>query len=77
VVRVACLPDAPDVILGYLVREGHIVHWAYVKKPFRRLGILRALAAGVPPDFLYTHRTIDAEPIVRRFPQSSYDPYPL
>lgn len=43
---VVCLADAPDVILGYSVTEGPVLHWVFVKKSWRRLGIARWL---LPP----------------------------
>lgn len=46
-VLIAMSPAAPDEALGYAVHEsmlgGTILHWLYVKKPFRRLGIARCL----------------------------------
>lgn len=74
-VRVACLPDAPEVILGYLVHEGGVVHWVYVKGAFRRLGIASRLAENLPPDFSFTHRTTEAEPLLRKYPHATYNPY--
>jgi GNAT superfamily N-acetyltransferase len=63
--RVACVPDDPEVILGWACVEhaphdasGHpsLVHFAYVKDAFRRRGIARALLADVAPRCRYTHR---------------------
>ena len=42
-VRVACLPDDPDVILGYCLFNGPVLHWIYTKKPWRKFGIARSL----------------------------------
>ena len=42
-VRVAVLEEDPDVIVGYVVYSGHTLHWVYVKKNWRRLGVGRAL----------------------------------
>lgn len=54
---VACDPGDPRVIYGDLVYEpatpeGPAVHWAYVKKAMRRLGVARRLleASGLPLD---------------------------
>lgn len=78
-VEIASHPDAPSVILGYLVREGDVVHYVYVKKPFRRFGIGRALMTpllGRP--FFFTHLTSDGEAILaERRVDAVYDPYRL
>lgn len=42
-VRVACLEEDPDVILGYCVYKDNALHWVYTKKPWRKMGIARAL----------------------------------
>lgn len=76
-IRVACLPDAPEVILGYLVHEGGVVHWVYTKGAFRRLGIASRLAEGLPADFAFTHRTTEAEAMLRKYPNATYNPYAI
>lgn len=42
-VRVACLEDDQDVIVAYVVYSGNCLHWVYVKKDWRKLGIATAL----------------------------------
>lgn len=42
-IKVACLKDDPEVILGYVVYQGDKVHWVQVKKAWRNIGIARAL----------------------------------
>lgn len=42
-VSVACDPQDKDCILGYMVWEPDALHWIYVKKSFRKLGIAREL----------------------------------
>lgn len=39
VVRVACLHDCPDVIVGYSVVTGWLLHFVYVKADYRNKGI--------------------------------------
>lgn len=41
--NVACLAEEPDVVLGYIVYSGPILHWIFTKKAFRKLGIAKAL----------------------------------
>lgn len=44
---VACFESTPDEILGYaLVENGTILHWAYVKYPYRGVGIGTSLIQG-------------------------------
>lgn len=56
---VACLSTAPDVIVGYSVAEQKdeqaILHWVFVKKDWRKLGIARALV--YPETTHVTHLT--------------------
>ena len=67
-VLVVLAPNVPGVfegrrVMGYSVSEPGVLHWLYVKAPFRRQGIGRALLAetvrGWPErrPWLYTHRT--------------------
>lgn len=42
-VKVACLESEPDVILGYSVSDIHCLHWIFVKKAWRKLGIGKSL----------------------------------
>lgn len=54
-IKVACLKDDPNVILGYSVFERNRLHWIFVKKPWRNIGIARDLA---PKEFdTVTHLT--------------------
>jgi GNAT superfamily N-acetyltransferase len=40
IVTIFCDPDNPTEIMGYIVVElGHIVHYVYVKQPYRGVGI--------------------------------------
>lgn len=49
---VACDPEAPHVLYGFIVAEPsqRIVHWCHVKHEFRRAGIGRELLYRVLPD---------------------------
>lgn len=42
-IKVACLKDSPDVILGYAVYEGHCLHWVQCKQAWRGIGIAKLL----------------------------------
>lgn len=49
-VKVCCLKEEPEVVLGYSVHEGEILHWVYVKKAWRGLRIASCL---VPPNIAW------------------------
>lgn len=38
-ITVACLKEDPSVILGYSVSEGPNLHWIFVKKSWRNIGV--------------------------------------
>ena len=65
------------IIIGYLVMQPAVVHWAYTKLAFRRMGVLKRLmsSAMLPEDFSYTHRTFDLDDFIMKFPKSVYNPY--
>lgn len=50
-ITVACAPDDEDQILGYSIAERRperaVVHWLYVRGPFRRFGVARRMMAAV------------------------------
>ena len=57
-VRVACLPDDPDLILGWaMVHSENVVTYVFTKQDFRHNGIGNALLANElkRSDIVYTH----------------------
>ncbi len=46
-VTVACLKEDPEVILAYTIasKDGSILHWAFCKKPWRSIGIVKDLVS--------------------------------
>jgi len=79
VIRVAHAAEEPDAILGWAVIERpNVLHYVYVKEPFRRLGIARRLVAEVPARFRFTHYHQNADQFVNKFRGDKggmYDPY--
>lgn len=83
---VACNPEDPTQIYGYIVAEnatvGSVVHWVYVKHPFRGHGVARGLFAAVvgagtgPVPFYYTHRVKASDRLVRER-AATFNPYLL
>lgn len=60
--RVACDMEDPDVILGFVVSTGSVLHFAWVRDGFRRKGIVPDLLDGVTVES-YSFRT---DPGMRR-----------
>ena len=59
-ITLACDPDDPDTIWGYVCFDGDLLHFIYVKSAFRGFGIGGCLlrAAGLPGSNVITsHRT--------------------
>jgi hypothetical protein len=59
-ITLACDPDDPDTIWGYVCTDGDLLHFIYVKSAFRGFGIGGCLlrAAGLPDNNVITsHRT--------------------
>jgi GNAT superfamily N-acetyltransferase len=55
-VAVATLPDAPDVVLGWMAIESDCLHYLLVKPRWRKLGIGRWLLQQIGEvDAVYTH----------------------
>lgn len=77
-VLVACLPDAPTVILGYIIyTPPHTIHWAHSKEDFKGHGIQRALweAAKLPKrGAIATSYSRDVKDLFTRL-EIVYDPY--
>lgn len=42
-IDIVCLEDSQDVIVGYVAYSGDKLHWIYVKKSWRKLGIGKQL----------------------------------
>lgn len=95
IVRVATPVDEPEVILGWAVLETLepeptdptspvAVHFVYVKPPFRRAGIARALLSPTVPEVerlggrvLYTHETfpLKLERLAAHVERWAFNPY--
>lgn len=61
---VACLKDEPDVLLGYSIVGPDAIHFVYVKRSWRSIGLAKSL---VPADIkIVTHVTISGLAIVRK-----------
>jgi GNAT superfamily N-acetyltransferase len=69
---IAYLPSAPDEILGYAISEPGILHYIYVKKDYRNLGVGTEL---LPPDvhtFTFRGRHDWYEFRTKRIPEAKF-----
>ena len=76
--QVACLASSPYVLFGYVVTEGDVLHYVFVKPDARNYGIGSALLASaeIPKNPRLSHVTDDWSRYLRnRYPQSRWDPY--
>jgi ribosomal protein S18 acetylase RimI-like enzyme len=82
-VMVAHPKGEPDVILGYVLTEKRaggedVIHFSYVKKSFRQMGVARALWATLEnKKYTITHYTVDADWIMKKYSNLTYNPYLL
>jgi GNAT superfamily N-acetyltransferase len=64
---VATPPDDKDLIIGWGCGEKPVVHFVYVKPPYRGQGVARVIVAALlksPADLIaYTHRTVISDAI--------------
>lgn len=72
-VRVACLKDSPDVILGYAVIRDSTLDWVFVKSRWRTIGIARSL---VPENInTVSHLTEIAKSLLKKHPDIKFNPF--
>lgn len=77
-VLVCTLADSDSTIVGYVVRGPGILHFVYVKKDFRRMGVASGLLVDVDPNaMVFTHWTEGFDLILRKWPHMQYNPYLL
>lgn len=74
-IKVACLPEDPDVILGYsiLSADFQTVHFVYVKSAWRNKGIARSLLPQYPTTI--THLTKLGKSLMHKFPSATFNPF--
>jgi len=75
-VRVACLREDPDVILGYCVHStvSSTAHWMFVKAAWRKQGIARKLLPFEPTTV--SHLTAAGKSLVfEKFPNCVFNPF--
>lgn len=78
---VACAPDFEDQIFGYVCFEAGVLHWIFVKGPFKRNGIGNSLMAAAgftrtgPFTFSHLSNSDLAHGLRKKWQLGKYDPY--
>lgn len=76
-IKVACLQDDPDVIIGYsiLSADYSTIHFVYVKNVWRKQGIGRSLLPQYPSQV--THLTALGKELLSKFKGCIFNPFYL
>ena len=77
ILKIACLPEDPDVILGYSILSSDYmtIHWVYCKKVWRNKGIGRSLLPSYPN--AVTHLSELGQRLVKKFDNVVFNPFKL
>lgn len=63
-IKIACLKEDENVIIGYSVYDENTLHWVFVKKDFRKINIAKSL---VPSNIkVVTHATKVGHEILKK-----------
>lgn len=76
VVKVACLPEDKDVLLGYSILSSDYkgIHYVFVKTAWRNKGIAKSLLPQYPS--YVTHLTqLGKELMFKKFPDCKFNPF--
>jgi hypothetical protein len=74
-ILVACLPEDPDVVLGYSMtsRDDKTVYFCFTKAAWRKRGIAKSL---LPKDPKYVaHLTKVGDSLMYKFPNAKFNPF--
>lgn len=76
-IKVACLKEDPEVILGYsiLSNDQQNIHWVYVKAAWRLKGIARSLTPKYPG--VITHLSKVGILLLSKFKNVTFNPFAL
>lgn len=77
VIKIACLKEDPDVILGYsmLSSDYQTIHWVFVKAAWRNKGIAKALLPQYP--IAITHLSRLGVILKSKFPNAVFNPFAI
>lgn len=72
-VKVACLKEDPNVLLGYSVYSGARLDWVHVKKAWRNIGLAKDL---VPKEIsVVSHVTAVGQSIIKKRGNIAFNPF--
>jgi len=72
-VRISCLKEDPSVILGYCVYKDTTLHWVFVKKAWRKIGLAKDM---VPKNIkTVSHVTKVGQDLLRKQSGIKFNPY--
>lgn len=80
VIHIVCDVEDPSVCYGFICAEGPVLHYIFVKRRFRRLGLARRLLreAGLEAGpQAFTHLTDTFVGLRKRWPAAQYNPYAI
>ncbi len=74
-IKVACLVEDNDVILGYsiLSNDFQVIHWVFVKAAWRKQGIAKTLVPKYPTAF--TNFTTLGLTLTKKFDKIVFNPF--
>ncbi len=77
IIKIACLKEDPDVILGYsmLSADYQTIHWVYVKSAFRLRGIGRTLLPERP--VAVSHLSDLGVTLLNKYPETIFNPFTI
>ncbi len=75
IIKVACLPEDHDVIIGYsiLSSDYQTVHWTYVKSGWRLKGIAKSLVPSHPT--YVSHLTALGKTLLSKIKPATFNPF--
>jgi hypothetical protein len=79
-VTVIALEEDPAVLIGFVAWSDSVLHYAYVKGAFRRMGVMRAALSmlKIDPNLMEcTHWTYVLSQLKPRWPKLIFNPYLL
>jgi hypothetical protein len=77
VIKIACLPDDNDVILGYSILSADYltIHWVYCKSAWRKKGIGKSLLPSRPTTI--THLSATGKELMSKFKDAIFNPFAI
>lgn len=75
IIRIACLPDDENVILGYSITnlDSTVLHYVFVKTAWRKKGIARSL---IPNKLVaVSHLTNLGKELLTKLPETVFNPF--